>query len=161
MYREHPTGKIQIATWTSSWFGAWGHSDFETNQHQLQFLHNFRWYLTVPFRCNWWRTERKLGKISNSNCPGWWKHRHLYIYSDYIWRHKVKHSFCNKHIMLRCHRERNSRCSVGGVGKRGVQPKKIMSLGSDGASVMTGKEKGLFSSIFALLVLGSQFLLWC
>lgn len=41
-------------------------------------------------------------------------------------------------------------------GKRGVQPKKIMSLGSD---VMTGKEKGLFSSIFALLVLGSQFLL--
>ena len=90
-------------------------SDFETNQHQLQFLHNFGWYLTVPFWCNWWRTERKLGKISNSNCPGWWKHRHLYIYSDYIWRHKVKHSFCNKHIMSRCHGERNSRCSVGGV----------------------------------------------
>lgn len=44
-------------------------------------------------------------------------------------------------------------------GKRGVQAKKIMSLGSDGASVMTGKEKGLFSSIFASLVLGSQFLL--
>ena len=44
-------------------------------------------------------------------------------------------------------------------GKRGVQPKKIMSLGSDGASVMAGKEKGLFSSIFALLVFGSHFLL--
>lgn len=44
-------------------------------------------------------------------------------------------------------------------GKRGVQAKKIMSLGSDGGSVMTGKEKGLFSSIFALLVLESQFLL--
>ena len=64
VYREHPTSKIQIATWTSSQFGAWGHSNFETNQHQLRFLHNFRWYLRVPFRWNWWRTERKVGKIS-------------------------------------------------------------------------------------------------
>ena len=29
-------------------------------------------------------------------------------------------------------------------GKRGVQPEKIMSLGSDGASVMTRKKKGCF-----------------
>ena len=36
--------------------------------------------------------------------------------------------------------------------KRGVQPKKIMSLGSDGASVMTGKEKGLFLSLIMMSV---------
>ena len=42
-------------------------------------------------------------------------------------------------------------------GKRGVQPKKIMSLGSDRASVMTAKEKGLFLSLSALLVFGSHF----
>ena len=42
-------------------------------------------------------------------------------------------------------------------GKKGIQPKKIMSLGSDRASVMTAKEKGLFLSLSALLVFGSHF----